>query len=129
MRLEKTSLSSASSSRNRLCACGDNVLVLTSTRKNNPGRRFWRCPNWNKQETCNYFKWVDEDNTVTDRSPPPCTVYSEQPINMSFKIRKLQVKLDNERKKANLAIGLLLLTSIFAIGVLSIVLGKCKCLM
>ncbi|KAJ1421162.1 Zinc finger, GRF-type [Sesbania bispinosa] len=53
------SSSSSSTARRMLCSCGEEVTLLKSKSAKNPGRMFWRCPNWNKQMTCNFFRWAD----------------------------------------------------------------------
>ena len=38
--------SSSSVHRPITCKCGEDVVLLTSHSKSNPGRKFWRCPHW-----------------------------------------------------------------------------------
>ncbi|XP_057745559.1 uncharacterized protein At1g43920, Chloroplastic-like [Arachis stenosperma] len=44
---------------NDRCFCGLGVTLLQSGTAMNPGRWFFRCPNW-KNSDCNFFAWVDE---------------------------------------------------------------------
>ncbi|KAJ1377464.1 Zinc finger, GRF-type [Sesbania bispinosa] len=53
------SSSSSSTARRSYCACGEEVTLLKSNSVRNPGRMFWRCPNWDK-ENCGYFRWVND---------------------------------------------------------------------
>lgn len=118
----------ATSQRPRLCKCGDEPVRLTSSTKNNPGRKFWRCPNWKvcvffvnfftavfywfdfERATlllqyrwcCDYFFWVDEDSICNCFHC--CAMLDEQKTK---KIRKLQMKLEFERKKSKI-LGVLL---------------------
>ncbi|KAJ1404147.1 Zinc finger, GRF-type [Sesbania bispinosa] len=55
------SFSSHSVSSKRYCKCGDEIVILTSGSVRNPGRKFFRCPNWKTPHTCNLSQWVDED--------------------------------------------------------------------
>ena len=44
-----------------LCNCTPKKKtgVYTVPKKNkNFGKRFWRCPDWNNEKTCNFFAWV-----------------------------------------------------------------------
>ncbi|KAJ1385279.1 Zinc finger, GRF-type [Sesbania bispinosa] len=54
------SSSSSSNPRGRRCMCGEKLLFLTSNTSTNPGRNFWRCPLWNTESSCNYFKFEAE---------------------------------------------------------------------
>ncbi|KAK6161804.1 hypothetical protein DH2020_005185 [Rehmannia glutinosa] len=68
--MKKSSPSSSNSwnSRNNVapmedvyCQCGSKVVLKTSWIKNNPGRRFWACPNYEKGEYYGYFEWLDDE--------------------------------------------------------------------
>ncbi|KAJ1422255.1 Zinc finger, GRF-type [Sesbania bispinosa] len=58
--VSKCSSSSPFSWRN-VCGCGEMTVLFTSNTLINPGRTFWRCPNWKKKESCDYFEWADEE--------------------------------------------------------------------
>ncbi|XP_023924947.1 uncharacterized protein LOC112036376 [Quercus suber] len=69
--MEGTSSSSASSSMSaslrrrapRMCYCpspAKPVLVVSWT-ENNPGRRFYGCPNYWVGRKCKFFQWVDDE--------------------------------------------------------------------
>ncbi|KAJ1419511.1 Zinc finger, GRF-type [Sesbania bispinosa] len=55
------SYSSYSVSGRRLCGCGDEIVTLTYGSAKNPGRKFFRCPNWKNPSSCNFFQWIDEE--------------------------------------------------------------------
>ena len=46
------SSSSTVSTGYRRCGCGDELILLKSNSITNPGRKFWRCPNWNVSWLC-----------------------------------------------------------------------------
>nr|POE65459.1 hypothetical protein CFP56_49538 [Quercus suber] len=69
--MEGTSSLSASSSMSaslrrrapRMCYCpspAKSVLVVSWT-ENNPGRRFYGCPNYWVGRKCKFFQWVDDE--------------------------------------------------------------------
>ncbi|KAJ1429815.1 Zinc finger, GRF-type [Sesbania bispinosa] len=77
----------SSSSSSRVCRCGQDVLVLTSNSLKNPGRRFFRCPNWKTTHSCRFFQWVDEEiysNESLNQIPPPISVIG---VLMLLKLR------------------------------------------
>ncbi|KAL4311510.1 hypothetical protein GQ457_01G005740 [Hibiscus cannabinus] len=50
-----------------LCYCGVPAALRTSWTKDNPGRRFFGCPNFQKKiRNCRFFKWFDAE--IPDRS-------------------------------------------------------------
>ncbi|RWR92231.1 hypothetical protein CKAN_02144000 [Cinnamomum micranthum f. kanehirae] len=59
-------MSSASSSVRNLewvpkCLCGYRYMILkTSRTAQNPGRRFWKCPDLHGERGCGLFIWMDE---------------------------------------------------------------------
>ncbi|KAJ1439016.1 Zinc finger, GRF-type [Sesbania bispinosa] len=123
---------SSSSSRNRLCGCGEMVLTLTSKSAKNPGRRFFRCPNWKQYGGCNYFEWVEDELSAVDASEVTkcvCFRSAESGVEAAkLKVGKLQNKLARERKKMTLFLSLLLVMSwavILVGGYLCVT--KCHC--
>ncbi|KAJ1395292.1 Zinc finger, GRF-type [Sesbania bispinosa] len=55
------SASSHSVSGRRLCGCGDEIVTWTFGSVKNPGRKFYRCPNWKNKDSRQFFQWVDEE--------------------------------------------------------------------
>ncbi|KAJ1388546.1 Zinc finger, GRF-type [Sesbania bispinosa] len=101
----RTSYGSSSSSRHKHCGCGESLLLFTSSSAKNPGRKFLRCPNWNKNNTCKFFAWLDEENAVTQPSNHPCSQCSEMAIEaFKSKIATLQATVDNQRRITNLSL-------------------------
>ncbi|KAK6137420.1 hypothetical protein DH2020_028843 [Rehmannia glutinosa] len=43
------------------CHCASKVVLKTSWTNNNPGRRFWACPNYEKGSNCGFFEWLDDE--------------------------------------------------------------------
>ncbi|XP_057452776.1 uncharacterized protein LOC130744622 [Lotus japonicus] len=41
----------------KTCGCGKEVILYRSNSKNNPGKLFWRCPDWKEKGTCGFFEW------------------------------------------------------------------------
>ncbi|XP_057453020.1 uncharacterized protein At4g04775-like [Lotus japonicus] len=41
----------------KTCGCGKEVILYRSNSKNNPGKLFWRCPDWKEKGTCGIFEW------------------------------------------------------------------------
>ncbi|XP_041001231.1 uncharacterized protein LOC121246970 [Juglans microcarpa x Juglans regia] len=56
-----SSASSWTSANNPMCTCGKPAKLRTSNTLRNPGRSFFRCPNYNTERLlyCNYFKWAN----------------------------------------------------------------------
>ncbi|KAJ1376090.1 Zinc finger, GRF-type [Sesbania bispinosa] len=91
--------SSTFSSRYRLCGCGDTMLLLTTTSAKNPGRKFWRCPNWNRKDTCNYFEWLEEEVDGADATSHHCVHCSDMVLrSWTLKIAKLK---ENRQRNGN----------------------------
>ncbi|XP_050215425.1 uncharacterized protein At4g04775-like [Mercurialis annua] len=42
------------------CKCGIDAKVMVAWTEKNPGRRFFRCPNWRAKQ-CSFFSWYDEE--------------------------------------------------------------------
>nr|KAJ0188713.1 hypothetical protein LSAT_V11C900479530 [Lactuca sativa] len=53
---------STTSCRTKLvkCYCGDVCYVAVSRTPDNPGRKFWGCPNFKESSRCRLFNWMDE---------------------------------------------------------------------
>ncbi|KAL2554889.1 uncharacterized protein Fot_08508 [Forsythia ovata] len=49
----------------KLCYCGHIPVMKTSWTESNPGRRFWGCRFYGKDDACDFFDWADP--TVHDR--------------------------------------------------------------
>ncbi|KAJ1390500.1 Zinc finger, GRF-type [Sesbania bispinosa] len=84
------SSSSSSFARRVLCDCGEEVALLQSKSTKNTGRMFWRCPNWNRQMTCNFFKWAD--GVVCDMQHPrfeDSHFYEDEIEGLKRKVTKL----------------------------------------
>ncbi|KAJ1424437.1 Zinc finger, GRF-type [Sesbania bispinosa] len=91
------SSSASSISRSKVCGCGEELICIKSKTVNNPGRMFWRCHNWNKDDGCNYFRWADDD--IVEQSVKGVGGQSqEQELEvLRKKIGKLHKKLGAER--------------------------------
>ncbi|KAJ1398548.1 Zinc finger, GRF-type [Sesbania bispinosa] len=94
------SFASSSYPRCRLCKCGEELLLLISKTATNPGRVFWRCKNWDKSNSCNFFQWADEEGTQQDTKEDSSQYIDQQVEEIHRKIGKLQKKLGTERTKA-----------------------------
>ncbi|KAJ1418595.1 Zinc finger, GRF-type [Sesbania bispinosa] len=118
-----SSKSSASSSHSKAktCKCGYELLLLTSNTSKNPGRVFWRCRNWGRNNSCNYFRWADEEVTEDEGKDESLLYYDNQVEDVMRKNQKLQKKLRTERAKAKkkfLACGFVLGSHFFGYSVL-----------
>ncbi|BAD52699.1 hypothetical protein [Oryza sativa Japonica Group] len=52
-----------------LCLCGDRCQLMASRNTDIRGRRFFRCPNYERETrttACAYIEWVDTENPVLD---------------------------------------------------------------
>nr|ABA96452.1 GRF zinc finger family protein [Oryza sativa Japonica Group] len=52
-----------------LCLCGDRCQLMASRNPDIRGRRFFRCPNYDRETrttACAYIEWVDTENPVFD---------------------------------------------------------------
>ncbi|KAJ1391738.1 Zinc finger, GRF-type [Sesbania bispinosa] len=117
--------SSSSISRRQVCRCGDEVKLLKSNSSRNPGRMFWRCPNWDKELTCNYFRWADDDSEQNCRFDE--LQHYEQVIDeMKLKIAKLQRKLAGERTKMKAAICFVVMSVIMSLSVCILAVLNCQ---
>ncbi|KAJ1377975.1 Zinc finger, GRF-type [Sesbania bispinosa] len=93
------SSSSSTISRPVLCACGEEVALLRSNSAKNLGRLFWRCRNWDKVYTCNYFSWADDENCEQSGRLVDFTASHKEIEDLKKKVLKLQIKLSVERMK------------------------------
>ncbi|KAJ1440783.1 Zinc finger, GRF-type [Sesbania bispinosa] len=119
------SFSSQSVSGRRYCKCGDEILILTSGSARNPGRKFFRCPNWKKEGSCNFFQWVDEDfegGEGVSTGGGHCNCSKILVETLTIKIGRMKRKLMEERRKvkilkALIAALLVLLSAILLVEV------------
>ncbi|KAJ1419528.1 Zinc finger, GRF-type [Sesbania bispinosa] len=110
--------SSSSTSRRLLCGCGEEVCLLRSNSDKNPGRFFWRCRNWDKEMTCNYFRWADHEKTEKSSSLDEAEASVQREANeLKKKVMKLQRKLWVERLKVKAAICVVILSIVMTIAV------------
>ncbi|KAJ1396467.1 hypothetical protein SESBI_32570 [Sesbania bispinosa] len=101
------SSSSSSIARRTLCDCGEEVALLKSKSTKNPGRMFWRCPNWNA------------DGGVCELQQPKfeeCRVYEDEIEELKRKVTKLRKKLTDERVKVKAALACIILLLVIAVG-------------
>ncbi|QCD82256.1 hypothetical protein DEO72_LG2g2591 [Vigna unguiculata] len=47
----------------KVYGCGERLLLLKASTVKNKGRLFWRCRNWATNSHCNYFEWVDDEES------------------------------------------------------------------
>ncbi|KAK4590640.1 hypothetical protein RGQ29_020983 [Quercus rubra] len=63
--MEASSSSSTNLKRrpSRTCYCPNpgKLVLVVSWMENNPGRRFYGCPNYWVGRKCKYFQWVDDE--------------------------------------------------------------------
>ncbi|KAK7243860.1 hypothetical protein RIF29_38673 [Crotalaria pallida] len=98
--------SSSNASGRRVCSCGNTHIVMTSRTPKNPGRRFWRCPNWEENPHGHYFKWtdceVDGETYVQPSMQPPINIGDSNEFDDGHwknKCLKLRKKLADERDR------------------------------
>ncbi|KAJ1399982.1 Zinc finger, GRF-type [Sesbania bispinosa] len=109
------SSSSSSISRRQICACGDEVTLLKSTTTKNPGRMFLRCPNWGKQMTCNYFRWIDDEIMDNKGRIDELQCYVQESEDLKKKLAKLKRKLSGERLKFKATVCLMTISMVITI--------------
>ncbi|KAJ1394518.1 Zinc finger, GRF-type [Sesbania bispinosa] len=108
--------------KRRICGCGGNVVLIKSKTTNNPGRMFWRCPYW----TCSYFKWADEDGF--DEQLGLAAVDGAEIVgDKKLKVLKLKKKLDAEKRKAKMFMGVAVGSWVLTLIVCVVCVGKCPC--
>ncbi|XP_057719459.1 uncharacterized protein LOC130933869 [Arachis stenosperma] len=74
-----------SDAKELLCGHGERPILLTSSTKDNPGRRFWGCVYYKVQDGCDFFRWAD---------PEPGGVHQEVEFARNRrKITKLKARL------------------------------------
>ncbi|KAJ1387956.1 Zinc finger, GRF-type [Sesbania bispinosa] len=89
--------SSSFCSRRNVCHCGEDVVLMTSKTVSNPGKKFWRCLNWNRKSCCGYFDWADEETVEGGRNEEDVEGYKVEIMELKMKLAKVQRKLSNER--------------------------------
>ncbi|KAJ1426172.1 Zinc finger, GRF-type [Sesbania bispinosa] len=109
------SSSSSAISRRQICAWGDEVALLKSSTKKNPGRMFLRCPNWGKQMTCNYFRWADDEIMDNKGRIDELQCYVEEIEDLKKKLAKLKRKLSGERFKVKASVCLMTISMVITI--------------
>ncbi|GER32692.1 GRF zinc finger containing protein [Striga asiatica] len=85
------------------CRCSEEELPFkTSWTKNNPGRRYWACPNYGTREFCGFYKWLDSEMCARSKQIIPGLLSKlnnlEDELN-DFMIRER--KLEAELREAN----------------------------
>ncbi|KAI0527439.1 hypothetical protein KFK09_003040 [Dendrobium nobile] len=59
----------STSMRNRempiYCHCNLQCSIYTCYKPNNRGRKFYRCPRKRSEDDCQFFRWVDEQNDLS----------------------------------------------------------------
>ncbi|KAJ1400283.1 Zinc finger, GRF-type [Sesbania bispinosa] len=109
----------------RLCGCGDEIVTLTTGSVKNPGRKFFRCPNWKNKGSCNFFQWLDEEfrggegeGTVGGQ----CNCSQILIERLTTKISKKKRKMMEERKKVKIlkaiVVGLMVLLATILVAVI-----------
>ncbi|XP_057418254.1 uncharacterized protein At4g04775-like [Lotus japonicus] len=112
MRRPTTSSTSATGSRasslNALppggtCECGELILHLTSHTPKNPGRRFWRCRNFETSKDCGFFLWDDfVQGQGAERQPDlELLKIMHELEDLKRKHDELSRKLEESKKKNN----------------------------
>ncbi|KAJ1378507.1 Zinc finger, GRF-type [Sesbania bispinosa] len=112
------SSSASSISRRQICACGDEVALMKSSTTKNPGRMFLRCPNWDflqKQITCNYFRWADDEIMDTKGRTDELQCYVQEIKDLKKKLAKLKRKLSGERFKFKATVCLMTISMVITI--------------
>ncbi|KAJ1412919.1 Zinc finger, GRF-type [Sesbania bispinosa] len=117
--------SSSSFSRRKVCGCGERTVLFTSNTPINPGRTFWRCPNWKKKGSCDFFEWTDEEVLQQAGNVEDCGCNAQEVAEMKKKIAKLQRKINEERKMKKFLIGALVLSWGMTIGFCVFVCTQC----
>ncbi|KAK7243856.1 hypothetical protein RIF29_38669 [Crotalaria pallida] len=89
---------------------------MTSRTPKNPGRRFWRCPNWEENPHGHYFEWtdceVDGETYVQPSMQPPINIGDSNEFDDGFwknKCLKLRKKLADERDRTKKLVFVLLI--------------------
>nr|POF03071.1 hypothetical protein CFP56_61606 [Quercus suber] len=62
--MDSSSMSSSGSLRKRgptQCLCLEKPVLVVSWTPDNPGRRFYRCPNYWVGRKCKFFQWCDDE--------------------------------------------------------------------
>ncbi|KAJ1425370.1 Zinc finger, GRF-type [Sesbania bispinosa] len=120
--------SSSSSHPVRACRCGEQLLMLTSKTSNNLGRAFWRCRNWvDRKNSCNYFRWADEEILEKDAEEEFCYVTDQVAEKYKRKMEKIQKKLASEKGKGRFLVGVLFISWVVTVGVILGVVVTCNC--
>ncbi|PWA46103.1 zinc finger, GRF-type [Artemisia annua] len=60
------------------CFCGNQAAIRTSWTNNNPGQRFWSCPQIDSH--CDFFSWLDPPMCARSRQIIPGLLSSRNEI-------------------------------------------------
>ncbi|KAJ1432332.1 Zinc finger, GRF-type [Sesbania bispinosa] len=119
------SSSSSSIVQRSYCACGEEVTHLKLKFVRNPGRMFWRCPNWDKEKNCGYFRWADDEASEQGGRLDGMEFIGQEQEHLKRKIGKLQLKLTAERRKVMVAECCVILC--VAVNLVGLLLCMVKC--
>ncbi|XP_057439166.1 uncharacterized protein At4g04775-like [Lotus japonicus] len=85
------------------CGCGKQVIMYKSNSKLNPGKLFWRCPDWKESRTCGFFEWVkaegEADNEESSKVNVELKIVEDLTEMMDNKIGKLREELQGDMKE------------------------------
>nr|KAJ0217021.1 hypothetical protein LSAT_V11C300120280 [Lactuca sativa] len=60
------------------CWCEDLCPVFVSCSPENPGKKFWWCPNYKQEGGCGFFRWVDDKGVQKQDMMPESNWITEQ---------------------------------------------------
>ncbi|KAJ1404155.1 Zinc finger, GRF-type [Sesbania bispinosa] len=80
-------------SRHSSCDCCEELILMTSKMVTNPGKKFWRCPNWNKNMSCEFFRWAEEECIDRASCLEDLKDFKVENTQLKKKVAKLQKKV------------------------------------
>ncbi|XP_058775666.1 uncharacterized protein LOC131649939 [Vicia villosa] len=104
---------SCNSSNNKVtpkCDHNMSMKMFVTNSAANPGRKYWKCKFWGREDDCNLFHWDDElcgerEANVMDREV--VYVMRKMEKDLTKKMEDLKKQLDDLRKKLKFLIDVL----------------------
>ncbi|XP_058782520.1 uncharacterized protein LOC131657018 [Vicia villosa] len=117
--MEESSNTSILSNGRTRPKCGHDLpmKMFISKSKANPGRKYWKCKHWGKEEDCELFLWDDEyfgvDVSKEDRLVCTCETVAHQIKMLTKEIEELKITIDNTRKVVKFVISIVVCYCVF----------------
>ncbi|XP_057415867.1 uncharacterized protein At1g43920, Chloroplastic-like [Lotus japonicus] len=104
-RFSSRSSTSCSAPSLKKCGCGKEVILYRSNSTNNPGKLFWRCPDWKEKGNCGFFQWdirpvAEDDMEGSSKLNEGLNLRQDMKEMMEKKLARLKEDIDEIVQKA-----------------------------